>query len=207
VEMSYVLVQQQVQKLVMTPELRQAIHLLQLSTADLVEYVRNELLQNPVLEEEQAETARERLEETDSGSADVESDPGSDDDDIDWERFFDDGTDIGWVRTPADPDADFDPVRLIKWEPSMEERYHIELRLVCREARILRIGQYLLGCIDGDGFFRGSVRNVAEVLGVEDEDVERALSLIQGFEPVGVGSGASRSAWISRSAHQPLARS
>ena len=187
-EMSYALVQQQVQKLVMTPELRQAIHLLQLSTADLVEYVRNELLQNPVLEEEQAETARERLEETDSGSADVESDPGSDDDDIDWERFFDDGTDIGWVRTPADPDADFDPVRLIKWEPSMEERYHIELRLVCREARILRIGQYLLGCIDGDGFFRGSVRNVAEVLGVEDEDVERALSLIQGFEPVGVGS-------------------
>ncbi len=98
--MSYALVQQQVQKLVMTPELRQAIHLLQLSTADLVEYVRNELLQNPVLEEEQAETARERLEETDSGSADVESDPGSDDDDIDWERFFDDGTDIGWVRAP-----------------------------------------------------------------------------------------------------------
>ena len=114
-EMSYALVQQHVQMLVMTPELRQAIHLLQLSTADLVEYVRNELLQNPVLEEEQAETARERLEETDSGSADVESDPGSDDDDIDWERFFDDGTDIGWVRAPADPDADFDPVRLIKW--------------------------------------------------------------------------------------------
>jgi RNA polymerase sigma-54 factor len=189
VELSYALVQQQVQKLVMTPELRQAIHLLQLSTADLAEYVWNELLQNPLLEEEaNAGTARERQEETDSGSESSEADPGSEDDEIDWERFFDDGTDIGWVHRPADPDTDFDPVRLVRWEPSLEERYHMELRLACEDPRILRIGQYLLGCIDGDGFFRGSVRNVAEVLGVEDEDVGRALSLIQGFEPVGVGS-------------------
>lgn len=188
-EMSYALVQQQVQKLVMTPELRQAIHLLQLSTADLAEYVWNELLQNPLLEEEgHAGTVRERQEETDSGSAGSEAGPGSEDGEIDWERFFDDGTDIGWAGGPADPDADLDPVRLIKWEPSLEEEYHVELRLACKDPRIFRIGQYLLGCIDGDGFFRDSVRNVAEALGVEDEDVERALSFIQSFEPVGVGS-------------------
>ncbi|HAI86595.1 MAG TPA: RNA polymerase sigma-54 factor, partial [Firmicutes bacterium] len=50
-EMSYGMVQQQVQRLVMTPQLRQAIQLLQLPTVDLAQYVQNELLQNPVLEE------------------------------------------------------------------------------------------------------------------------------------------------------------
>jgi len=49
--MSYGMVQQQVQKLVMTPQLRQAIQLLQLPTLDLAQYVQNELLANPVLEE------------------------------------------------------------------------------------------------------------------------------------------------------------
>jgi len=48
--MSYGMVQQQVQKLVMTPQLRQAIQLLQLPTVDLAQYVQNELLANPVLE-------------------------------------------------------------------------------------------------------------------------------------------------------------
>ena len=57
-EMSYVLVQQQVQKLVMT-QVEAGYTPASALTADLVEYVRNELLQNPVLEEEQAETARE----------------------------------------------------------------------------------------------------------------------------------------------------
>lgn len=194
-EMSFVLVQQQVQKLVMTPELRQAIHLLQLSTVDLAEYVSNELLENPLLEEE-GHVGMVVDKQVQAGPEDAvhESDanPEDDENEIDWERFFEDGTDVGWTRGPIDPNVDFDPIPLVKWEPSLEEQYHMELRLACSDMRTLRIGEYLLGCIDGDGFFRGDVHRVAASLGVEIDDVERALSLIQSFEPVGVGSRSIR---------------
>ena len=41
----------QQQKLLMTPELRQAIAILQMSSLELSEYIRNELAENPLLEE------------------------------------------------------------------------------------------------------------------------------------------------------------
>ncbi len=196
-EMSYGMVQQQVQKLVMTPQLRQAIHLLQLPTVDLAQFVQNELVQNPVLEEDDAgraaacdqgdaPDAREHGEER----QEQEEAPIADGDAIDWERYFagDAGADSGWPAGWADRDADDDPVRRIVWEPSLAERLHVELAIASPCAKALRIGEYLLGCIDDSGFFRQDVRDVADALGVEEIEVEQVLKMIQGFDPVGVGS-------------------
>lgn len=178
-EMSYGMVQQQVQKLVMTPQLRQAIQLLQLPTVDLAQYVQNELLGNPVLEE--ADLPAE-------GSGDESQTSRADDDQIDWERYFagDGGADPGWP--PDLSDKDDDPVRLIRWEPSLAERLHVELRVASTSAKALWIGEYLLGCIDESGFFRGDVADVAAALGAEESEVEEVLKLIQCLDPVGVGS-------------------
>ncbi len=180
-EMSYGMVQQQVQKLVMTPQLRQAIQLLQLPTLDLAQYVQNELLANPVLEE--ADPPAE-------GSADENRTSRADDDRIDWEGYFagGGGADSGWPSDPSDRDGDDDPVRLIRWEPSLAERLHVELRVASTCPKTLRIGEYLLGCIDDSGFFRGDVCDVAVALGAAESDVEAVLKLIQCLDPVGVGS-------------------
>ena len=180
-EMSYGMVQQQVQKLVMTPQLRQAIQLLQLPTIDLAQYVQNELLTNPVLEE--ADLPAE-------GTGDESQASRADDDQIDWARYFagDGGADSGWSPDLSDKDTDDDPVRLIRWEPSLAERLHVELRLASTCPKALWIGEYLLGCIDDSGFFRGDVRDVAAALGAEESEVEEVLRIIQCFDPVGVGS-------------------
>lgn len=190
-EMSYGMVQQQVQRLVMTPQLRQAIQLLQLPTVDLAQYVQNELLQNPVLEE--GDSSRDSSRDQDDGQEqgqEQDQAPSAGDDQIDWERYFagDGGADSGWASGWADRDADDDPVRRIIWEPSLAERLHVELAIASTCPKTLRIGEYLLGCIDDSGFFRGDVRDVADALGAEEPEVEQVLKMIQRFDPVGVGS-------------------
>ncbi len=186
-EMSYGMVQQQVQRLVMTPQLRQAIQLLQLPTVDLAQYVQNELLQNPVLEE--GHSSRDQDDGQEQGQEQDQA-PSAGDDQIDWERYFagDGGADSGWASGWADRDADDDPVRRIIWEPSLAERLHVELAIASTCPNTLRIGEYLLGCIDDSGFFRGDVRDVADALGAEEPEVEQVLKMIQRFDPVGVGS-------------------
>jgi len=181
VEMSYGMVQQQVQRLIMTPQLRQAIQLLQLPTVDLAQYVQNELLANPVLEE--AEPPSE-------GAVDETRTSHADDDQIDWAGYFagDGGADSGWPSDSSDRDGDDDPVRLIRWEPSLAERLHVELRVACTCPKALWIGEYLLGCIDDSGFFRADLCDVAAALGAAESEVEDVLHLIQCLDPVGVGS-------------------
>ncbi len=89
--------------------MRQAIHLLQLSTVDLAEYVSNELLENPLLEEEgHVGMVVDKQVQAGPENAVHESDanPEDDENEIDWERFFEDGTDVGWTRGPIDPNVD-----------------------------------------------------------------------------------------------------
>lgn len=88
-QMNFSLTLSQTQKLVMTPELRQAITILQLSTLELDQYIENQLLENPLLDvtddiiknDEPVEKAEEK--ESDS---------------IDWEEYFQDRASSGPIR-------------------------------------------------------------------------------------------------------------
>ena len=85
------------QQLRMTPQLQQAIKLLQLSRMDLINLVQQEMVENPVLEEMQepyvaskereAERKKEEAREDDSGVAEVEAN-ANDMDKIDWENYI-----------------------------------------------------------------------------------------------------------------------
>ena len=93
-EMSYALVQQQVQKLVMTPELRQAIHLLQLSTADLVEYVQVSYSESCSQKSKQKRPAKRLIQEVQTSNPILAAMT------MTGERFFDDGPDIDGGAPP-----------------------------------------------------------------------------------------------------------
>jgi RNA polymerase sigma-54 factor len=170
----------QVQKLVMTPELRQAITILQLPTVELLKYVENELLVNPVLEETEAGETGDMA----SGS-DSRAPQGGE---VDWERYFGDGTDLGYVREPRDPDPEDGPGDTVRWEPTLADQLRLQLHIASGCSEVRRIGEYLLGCMDENGFISGDGADIAEALGVSQEAVESVRRLIQGFEPVGVGS-------------------
>ena len=75
--LSYNLTIEQAQKLTMTPELIQAIHILQYNSQELEEYVQDELIQNPLLEfdsfQETPEAEEEKATEVEAPAAEVKA--------------------------------------------------------------------------------------------------------------------------------------
>ena len=71
---------------------------------------------------------------------------------------------------------------------SLEEDLLEQLLLTDLSSEDRIIGEYIIGNIDEDGFLRSNVEDIANVLGVDSEDVERVLRVVQTFDPPGVGA-------------------
>jgi RNA polymerase sigma-54 factor len=192
--------------LVMTPQLMQAIKLLQLSNLDLVGYVENELERNPLLERAGESEAEERSAPADAAVAEP----------ADWteERRAADGSpsegDDSDNAAAAAPPASRDvPGDYADWAGSGSARHqdsaynleafvsaertlahHLAEQLavaVVDPARRL-IGQYLIDLVDEAGYLAGDVAHVAEKLAAAPADVEAMLAVLQGFDPSGVAA-------------------
>ena len=86
------------QKLVMTPMLQQAIKLLPLARLELAQLVRQEIIDNPVLEEmleDDVDSLDERKKEDDEENYEVESSQDSQEQEIDWDSYFQNNIDQG----------------------------------------------------------------------------------------------------------------
>ncbi|HZP19357.1 MAG TPA: RNA polymerase factor sigma-54 [Bauldia sp.] len=215
--LSHKLELRQSQSLVMTPQLMQAIKLLQLSNLDLVAYVEAELERNPLLERAEAEEsgdsdgAAERPDDTAARDA-LETD--------DWQEaaFAGGDRESAGVAAPgaaaADPpepanpradgptvDAWTPPARqspatgddynleaFVAEERSLADRLVEQLGLATADPSARLIGQQIITEIDETGYFRGEVAEIAERLGAPPAEVEATLALIQAFDPPGVGA-------------------
>jgi RNA polymerase sigma-54 factor len=197
----------QSQQLVMTPQLQQAIKLLQLSNLELSQYVEEQLEQNPFLE---------RAAEED-GPAEEESaatEPGGDGETLD----LSDDSAADKAREELDAEPDEAPAaapgdgefRVNEWAsvargPSVDGeerefgaslskaislREHLleQLQVATKNAYERFVGAYLIDLIDDAGYLREDLAAIAERLGAESADVDRALALVQTFDPVGVGA-------------------
>lgn len=179
---SYNLKLEQTQKLIMTPELQQAINLLQLSALELQTYVQNELLNNPVLEIEEGEDAEKRADEL-VGNEKPEKDP------IDWEEYF---RDEGFGPLPSfrlrhsEDELGFD--YFLSKEPTLQEHLLIQLGLCSLTSTEKLIGEFLIGNIDQHGYLKGDTGELALLIGVEQAEIVDVLEIIQKFDPVGIGA-------------------
>lgn len=167
------------QKLVMTPQLCQAITILQLSALDLAELVQQELLDNPVLD--QLDTEKEPV-----LTAVPEPAPTPAPDYFDWADYFSEGGNRG-LYTRQDSD-DTEPRDVAACGMSLHEHLELQLDFINLAGRERAAGLYLIGCIDDNGYFTGTVEDVAAELDLPSDRVEAILSLIQGFDPAGVGA-------------------
>lgn len=92
-------------------------------------------------------------------------------------------------RNPdADERRDYYQDSITQHEESLVSHLLTQLRWLAPDEETTRIGERIIGEIDGRGRFTGSVAEIAQELSVDEADVERALKLIQQFEPVGVGA-------------------
>jgi len=170
---------EQQQKLMITPELRQAIAILQMSAPELEEYIDQEMEQNPFLELEEEPS----LKEGENVSADDE--PGQREEIAEWIEYFTDRSDLG-VAPQRGEERPHD--RSTSTSITLQEHLCLQLHLAVDNPVDLRIGEYLVGCIDDRGFLAISVDEAAGALAVPAVQITKLLKMIQGFDPVGVGA-------------------
>jgi len=172
---------EQTQKLVMTPELRQAITVLQLSSLELAEYVEQELLENPFLEmkEENGESPEDPLPEP------VEREKEND---RDWEDYFAEDADPAAAPRSQSAEAGSGYENFVSRSPTLAEHLLFQLDLSPCRGTVKKIGEYLIGNLDEHGYLRCTVEEVCAGLQVDEAEVGQALAVLQSFDPPGVGA-------------------
>ncbi|KJS24620.1 MAG: RNA polymerase sigma54 factor [Hyphomonadaceae bacterium BRH_c29] len=206
--MKHSLDMRQGQSLVMTPQLQQAIKLLQLSNQELSEFVEAELERNPLLQKAEdsdgsgAEASEpERREEM---SLDDSSGMGEARDQLDapGEDVFEPGTgsDNGmpvgasgpsakadWSGIGAGPASDdYDVTANATSNISLNKHLHDQLQIAGLSVADNLIGARLIDETDESGYLRTTIEDVARELGADEANVEAVLQVCQGFEPTGV---------------------
>lgn len=178
------------QQLVLTPQLRQALHLLQLSALELEAEINLAVESNPLLDWDESEP----LQVGDDDSRDRASDDG---DDRQADEFGDDGDwqaageafqgSPGWSGGD-----DGDACERVVQTDTLQDHLSWQMHLSQLPERDRRIGLLLIDAIDDDGYLREPLEAIVEALEPETsctvEEVQTVLRQIQCFDPCGVGA-------------------
>ena len=180
-----------VQKLILTPSLQQAIKLLPMSTLELADLLNQEVVENPMLEEvptedlQPAETAAqaEKAEEAKSKSGDEAWD------DQDYEYFFGDYLDDGYRSHTPQEVKELPPIEnTLATSSSLAEHLMWQLSLLPDVGRLRDVGSAIIGNLNDDGMLVASLDEISAMGPWPVEEVESALKLVQGFDPIGVAA-------------------
>lgn len=178
-------------RLTLAPALIESLKILQLPRLELRQMIRQQLEMNPFLEdvledELDAEAESEGTGEESSEDESSETDEEAKVEDIDWEEFLQDGVDPGY-RPPRDNDDRFQEKVAIT-VATFSDHLMTQLRLQRLPDEDFVIGQFIIGNLNDDGYLVCSVEEIAAILELAAEEVERVLHLVQSFEPAGVGA-------------------
>lgn len=174
------------QKLVMTPRLQQALKLLQMPTLELQQVLKQEILQNPLLEEVDDMMDTSEDEKVDEDEDEEKEESGSSDDQEDWDDFYDTAWNSGGTAETEEREDFVERVPVAK--QSFSEYLFNQLRLSTDEERTLMIGEYIIGSLDDSGYLTSPLEDIAREFDTDEEEVEKVLLLIQTFDPPGVGA-------------------
>lgn len=190
------------QQLIMTPQLQQAIKLLQLSRLELVDTINQEMEENPLLEE----TTPDEL-SIDEVHADVEEDVQSIDkedskaperateltgegdgrEEFDWNNYLEDYGPVGVSYDKPDGDA---PTldNVLTESPSLTEHLMWQMKLSPFTEDEMRVGSQIVGNLDQNGYLCATLAEVAQLESVGEDTVEKVLRRVQEFDPPGVAA-------------------
>ncbi|MBI2083943.1 MAG: RNA polymerase factor sigma-54 [Deltaproteobacteria bacterium] len=195
------------QQLVITPQLQQAIKLLQLSRLELENLIQHELTENPILEEQLEQEARPEEEVSVTEPANLTHDVhdkeqktaevGTRDGEMkeptnfDWENYL--GTYNAAESEPRRGNGEF-PDEMPSYEnksaPSMTLQDHLlwQLHLSDMTEDETLIAEDIIGNINDDGYFQGNLQEISDNNDFPLDRVEEVLGMIQEFDPTGVGA-------------------
>ncbi len=180
------------QQLVMTPQLQQAIKLLQLSRIELLETVQQELLENPCLEESFEEAPAQLEEGRTPSEQDVEGYGQEIAHNADWEDYL--GDFASTSRTSAQheyesiDDDGFSFESRYAAKPELSSHLSWQLHLSQLTGRQKEIGDAIIGNLGSSGYLQADLSEVAGLCDATEAEVEEVLRSIQLFDPVGVAA-------------------
>jgi len=190
----------QTQQLALTPQLQQAIKLLQLNQVELLEMVNQEMVTNPVLEEasDKVVDERERVEQEHSDREEQTLRAGLDSEnrpetrellkETDWQPYFEQRGISGSARSGFEDDRPAWDYNLTK-PPTLVDHLLWQLQLSPNFSEAaLRIGEAIIYSLDEDGYLETDFSELCARLDCETEFAEEVLGRIQQFDPFGVAA-------------------
>lgn len=184
------------QSLVITPQLQQAIKLLQMSRMELETAVRSELEENPILEEaevlkeEDLQRTKEVASEVESGAPEVVDSNTQDpqkQDEFEWESYFEQNQ-----KPPQSGMAGSEEImnyeNAISASQTLHDHLYWQVKMNGFSEHEEKIADLLIGYIDDDGYLKTPLEQIAAEEKLVIEDLDDTLSLIHEFDPPGVGA-------------------
>ncbi|HOS68696.1 MAG TPA: RNA polymerase factor sigma-54 [Bacillota bacterium] len=184
--MGYDLLIEQQQKLIMTPELKLALKILQLPAVELEELLQQELENNPVLElvDDSRDEKSEAQQKLDKKEKEKEKEK-----EIDWKEYFQfQGKSYSEEGFDNDEASELSYENFITYSYTLKDHLISQLRVSQISKKLRDIGEYIIESLDENGYLTITKEDLAAILDAEPEAVEEALSVIQTFEPFGVGA-------------------
>lgn len=166
---------QQTQKLVITPEMRQALEILQFNSMELNQFVQRELMNNPVIEID---------------SKDSEVDGELTNKEIDWQEYisqYEPRSDYMGIDTnKQENEKDFTKFKSIT--ASLKEHLLLQLEILDLAQHEKQVGEYIIENIDQNGYLNLKDKEVIDKFNISKSELDNIIEKIQRFEPTGVAA-------------------
>ncbi len=206
------------QQLVMTPQLQQAIKLLQLSRMELVDVVTQELAENPLLEEgldskdegDDFSSLVDEPQETFDVSPEQEVKGESEGlNDIDWQTYLE-----GYNLSSGDSRDSYEDQEerpsyesLLTKQESLADHLLWQLGLSSFSEEDREVAAEIIGNLDDSGYLHASTQELAEIMTLPVEKVDQVLRMVQQFDPAGVACRDLRECLLLQLERMDLAQS
>ena len=179
------------QQLIMTPQLQMAIKLLQLSRLELVDTIRQELEENPALEEIQETLVEEKIDQKDTKDEPSTKEVKIEEkiqEDIDWSNYLYEYNSPGRINFESERRDTPKYEAFIASKESLSQHLLWQFLMTSPSRKQKKIGSLIIGNLNRDGYMEISVEEIARMSESDPLTIEKILSLIQTFDPVGIGA-------------------
>ena len=202
--------QQQKQTLTLAPQQLASLSMLSLPVMELETRIAEEMSRNPVLELDDPEPESADRDDFSDADPSADNDAGFTDDPTDsnredYEEYLDRILDAG------EPDQDTDETEKkrqfmfdsIEAETSLQEAMLEQLRFSDVSPAVRSCAEYVIGSLDENGWFQGTLPDAAQTAGTSIQNAEKALALVQSFDPPGIAARDLKECLLLQAARSP----
>ncbi len=182
------------QQLIMTPQLQMAIKLLQLSRLELMDVIRQEIEENPALEEMQeipveeksVETAGDESDTSDSSEIKEVTIEEKIQDEIDWSNYLDEYSSAGKTHFESEKKDRPGFETFLASRTTLKDHLLWQFAMTGPTREQETIGSLIVGNLDEKGYLDASIEGMARRSNIDPQKVARVLALMQTFDPIGI---------------------